>query len=104
MTADLHSRLRQARQNAGYLSAAAAAEKLDLPYSTYASHENGWTGYGAANAQAYSSLFGVAVEWLLYGTGDDAGQIDAGQLQRIEAKLDLLMIHLGVKGHADDRT
>lgn len=60
-------RLRQARENAGYETAKAAAEAMGIPVATYIQHENGSRGYPATKAERYAKFFRVQPEWLLYG-------------------------------------
>jgi len=61
-------RLRQARLDQGYESAAEAARALGVPYPTYAGHENGSRDFGT-DAMRYAHFYRVHVEWLLNGTG-----------------------------------
>ena len=61
-------RLRQARIAAGYESAADAAKALEVPYPTYAGHENGNRGFGG-NIDKYARRFVVRGEWLRTGIG-----------------------------------
>ncbi|HSM42171.1 MAG TPA: hypothetical protein VK862_15570 [Afifellaceae bacterium] len=63
-------RLRQARQQAGYRSAAAAAAALGAKTPTYTAHENGTRDFGDAEAARYARAFNVAVEWLVFGIED----------------------------------
>lgn len=70
------ARLRQARKDAGFHSAAAAAEALGVKYPTYASHENGSRGIESEALQHYARRFGVSVDWLLTGIGDSQRQPD----------------------------
>jgi hypothetical protein len=65
---DASKRLKRARIDAGYLTATEAARRLRIDYSTYAGHENGSRGFGA-QAPIYARLYGVSVEWLLFGSG-----------------------------------
>jgi SOS-response transcriptional repressor LexA len=60
-------RLKQAREKAGYSSAASAADAMGVKPATYAQHENGLRGYPASKAERYGRFFRVAPEWLLYG-------------------------------------
>ncbi len=69
------SRLRRAREAAGFASAKDAAIALSSPVSTYLGHENGSRGYPAKKAALYAQFFRVPEEWLLFGKGSDA--IDA---------------------------
>lgn len=65
-------RLKQARIEAGYRSAAEAAEALGVNYVTYVAHENGNSGFRTDSAEKYARRFGVTLEWLLTGRGDHA--------------------------------
>ncbi|WP_162164357.1 LexA family transcriptional regulator [Roseivivax isoporae] len=67
---EMHERLRRARLDAGIASAHEAAERLGVKYPTYAGHENGSRSFGRDAAQRYARVFGVAVEWLLFGSGE----------------------------------
>ncbi|MCJ2068296.1 helix-turn-helix domain-containing protein [Methylobacterium sp. J-030] len=60
-------RLRWARINAGFPSAAQAARRLGVPYGTYAGHENGLRGVKESELERYAKAFGVTVIWLIYG-------------------------------------
>lgn len=61
------SRLRQAREEAGYESAARAAEALGMRSSTYAGHENGQNKFDAEQARVYGKKLKVSPVWLLFG-------------------------------------
>lgn len=61
-------RLKRARLDAGYASAAAAARAMGVPAPTYQGHENGSAGLPRA-AERYASFFGVSLDWLLTGKG-----------------------------------
>ncbi|WP_157218697.1 helix-turn-helix domain-containing protein [Flavisphingomonas formosensis] len=58
-------RLRQARIEAGFKSASAAARKFGWGDATYRHHENGTRAYGIDQAQMYGEAFGVSPIWLL---------------------------------------
>lgn len=60
-------RLKKARRDAGYRTAADAARALGVPYPTYASHENGSRKFEADEAANYAKKFKVEVNWLLLG-------------------------------------
>lgn len=60
-------RLREARESAGYRSAAEAARILDIPEPTYTAHENGSRGFRATSATRYARMFKTTPEWLLFG-------------------------------------
>jgi SOS-response transcriptional repressor LexA len=63
----MSDRLRQARERAGYPSAKAAAEAMNVPVATYIQHENGTRGFSPSRAERYGRFFRVTPEWLLYG-------------------------------------
>jgi SOS-response transcriptional repressor LexA len=67
MTETADERLRLARQQAGYRSAAAAAEANGWKVPTYRSHENGARGYDADDATRYGQAFRVSRAWLMTG-------------------------------------
>ena len=62
-------RLKLAREQAGFRSARKAAEDFGFVYPTYSAHENGNRDFGDAEALAYSDIYGVRVEWLVFGIG-----------------------------------
>lgn len=68
MSTSVHERLEIARKNAGYASLGEAAEALQVPYPTYAAHENGVRGIGR-NAERYARFYGVSLDWLMRGIG-----------------------------------
>lgn len=63
-------RLREARENSGFNSAAKAAEALGVSASTYRAHENGQNEYGPEEALVYARKFGVSAAELLTGIRD----------------------------------
>lgn len=66
---ELHERLVAARKQAGYTTAAEAAEALGVAYPTYAGHENGASGFRADKGDLYARRFKVRFEWLMRGAG-----------------------------------
>lgn len=62
-----NERLKEARINAAYPTAAAAARALGKSEATYSAHENGTRGFGSAVALTYARKFGVSLDWLLAG-------------------------------------
>lgn len=68
---EMHERLREARERAGYASAAAAAEALGIRASTYRAHENGQNEFNYLECQRYARKFGVDPMWLFAGKERD---------------------------------
>ena len=71
---DRAARLRQARLDAGFETAAAAAEAHGWNRNTYASNENGNAPYSWRRARDYGRAFSVRPEWLYDAQGPAAGQ------------------------------
>lgn len=67
-----NKRLKKARLQAGYNSAADAAKALSVGASTYFAHENGTRGF-ARFAPRYATFFRVDLNWLLSGAGSPRG-------------------------------
>lgn len=67
-----NDRLRKAREQAGFASAADAARRFHWNLSTYRSHENGQTPVPPKSARTYSAAFGVSGAWLLTGQNPKA--------------------------------
>lgn len=65
----IHDRLKKARAQAGYDTAAAAAKVFDWNLNTYRSNENGNAPFGRDAAIRYANAFQVRVDWLLQGRG-----------------------------------
>jgi phage repressor protein C with HTH and peptisase S24 domain len=64
-----NERLKEAREKAGYTSAAAAARAFGWGEAGYRHHENGTRDYGDEEAQRYARAFKRPAEWLLWGKG-----------------------------------
>ncbi len=62
-------RLRQARLDRGYDTAASAADAHGWSRNTYASNENGNAPFSYRRAKEYAAAFGVSAEWLYDATG-----------------------------------
>ena len=80
-------RLRKAREARGLVSAAEAARGLDIPYATYAGHENGSRGF-LDDIDRYAHFFGVRPEWLRSGSGT---------MRRNRTEFDILFDNLSVQ-------
>jgi transcriptional regulator with XRE-family HTH domain len=70
----LAERLKEARKNAGYNSASAAAEALGVKYPTYAAHENGTRIPKAIELALYAKRFHVSQAFLLDGRDGSLNQ------------------------------
>lgn len=66
---EISSRLRQARTDAGFGDASAAAKAFGFTYPTYAGHENGSRGLKRDALTRYARAFNVSLEWLMTGRG-----------------------------------
>jgi phage repressor protein C with HTH and peptisase S24 domain len=65
----IHDRLKRARKDAGYDTAAAAVRTFGFNENTYGANERGTAPYGREAAVRYARAFRVSVEWLLTGKG-----------------------------------
>jgi hypothetical protein len=74
---EMAKRLREARINARYLSASAAARAHGWRTSTYIAHENGQNDFDAGQAQEYAKAFKTDAEWLILGRARHVSGIDA---------------------------
>lgn len=66
----MHERLKLARENAGFETAADAVRRFGWTATTYRAHENGQRNIPRSKAPDYARAFRVSPEWLLYGRGD----------------------------------
>lgn len=66
----IHDRLKKARIEAGYKSAAEFSNKHDIPPNTYNNHETGVRGITIPTAKKYARLLNIDDYWLLTGKGD----------------------------------
>ncbi|MGO4171592.1 XRE family transcriptional regulator [Bosea sp. TAF32] len=66
---EMGSRLRKARERAGFKSARSAAIRHGWTVSTYNAHENGQNDFDPEAATIYGKAFGVSPGWLLTGQG-----------------------------------
>lgn len=73
---EFHERLRKARIDAGYKSAAEAARRLSVPYGTYSGHENGQRGVRWEDVRKYAKAFKVPSGWLFNGDFEAASPND----------------------------
>lgn len=79
-------RLRDARIKAGFRSARAAALELEIPVSTYNSHERagepGARHFSVDEAKTYARRFGTDYIWLLTGDRVSGGRVLSPEAQR----------------------
>lgn len=66
---EVHERLKSARENAGFETAADAARRFGWPVVTYRHHENGTRGFKKNAGERYARAFRVNPAWLLLGSG-----------------------------------
>lgn len=66
---DVATRLRLAREAAGFSTASEAAERFGWNYPTYAGHENGSRGLRMDVIRRYALAFRVEPSWLIDGSG-----------------------------------
>ena len=71
-------RLRQARIDRGFETAAAAADAFGWSRNTYASNENGNAPFSYRRAKEYAAAFGVSAEWLYDAGGPALGSTTTG--------------------------
>ncbi len=71
-------RLRAARIEKGYETAAAAADAFGWNRNTYSSNENGNASFSYRRAKEYAAAFGVRPEWLYDAAGGMRSARDAG--------------------------
>ena len=74
----VHDRLRAARLEAGFETAAAAAEAHGWNRNTYSSNENGNAPFSYRRAKEYAAAFGVQSEWLYEGSGPMRALVESG--------------------------
>lgn len=68
-TTDRATRLKLARRDAGFPTAAAAALRFGWNRNTYSSNENGNAPFSYRRAKVYAAAFDVGPEWLYEGQG-----------------------------------
>ena len=71
-------RLREARLEKGYETAAAAADAFGWNRNTYASNENGNAPFSYRRAKEYAVALGVRPEWLYDAAGPMRPSVEAG--------------------------
>lgn len=72
---ELAHRLKEAREKAGFKTAADAARSIGANPVTYTAHESGGREYDRHTALLYAKNFGVHPAWLYFGTVQNAPQI-----------------------------
>lgn len=64
------ARLVDARKAAGYAGPKAVADAFGWNVNNYKAHEAGRNGFDLADAKAYARAFGVSLQWLAFGLGN----------------------------------
>ena len=87
-------RLRRARINAGYERATEAVRKFGWNYSRYMNYENGERAIPPKQAILFASAFGVTVDYIYFGKGDNLNQLERGfpLMSRIVRRIPLVGI------------
>jgi SOS-response transcriptional repressor LexA len=95
-----HERLRRAREQAGYKSAAEAARAMNMAIPTLTSHENSSRSFDEQDAIRYARFFHTSPEWLLFGKGQEhaneppqiavVGEVRAGSWLEIDGDQEIL--------------
>ncbi|MBB4015108.1 MULTISPECIES: helix-turn-helix domain-containing protein [Chelatococcus] len=75
---DIGGRLKAARMQGGYASAAVAARTFGWSEVTYRAHENGTRTVSVSMAKIYADAFGIDIGWLLLGAGSGASSLPDG--------------------------
>lgn len=89
------SRLREARSQAGFSSAADAARVLGVKEVTYRAWENGQNCLPKARISSLCATFGVSVEWLLTGDHGILNPATADSDEAAALALDVLLRNQG---------
>jgi phage repressor protein C with HTH and peptisase S24 domain len=64
---NIAERLKLARERQGFKSARQASDAMNIPYGTYAGHENGSRGIKNQEIIKYATFFHVSAAWLQFG-------------------------------------
>lgn len=83
---EISERLKQARQDAGFSSASAAATNFGWTSSTYAAHENATRGMKLGDIEKYATAFRVDPSYIAFGTSQPPRKI-AGVSDRVLAEV-----------------
>lgn len=76
------SRLRKARELAGFLQIKDVIDRFGWKRSAYSHHENGIREFGVQDAIKYGRAFRVSPWWLLSGAAEHQGVADLAQDER----------------------
>ena len=93
MIDDMHKRLREARINAGFRTAALAAKHFNVSIPSYSGHENGSRGFSIATAQNYASHFKVDPIWLVFGVEHHPQKVAGVPELVLEEVLKIVLAH-----------
>lgn len=64
---EIATRLKEAREKAGYESAKSFCEIRHVPFKDYLNHEEGKTIMRASQAMHYCNLLNIPLNWLMVG-------------------------------------
>lgn len=94
---EISERLKDARQKAGFRSAAEAAERFGWVSSTYASHENGTRGVKPDDVKKYALAFRSDPGYLLFGTERSTSKVADVPEEVLREILVFVLSHDGIK-------
>lgn len=81
----MHSRIRKAREDAGY-TREQFAELLDVSTSYLAEVERGRTGVSLKTLKAICKLLGLSADYVIFGTADSEDAVLLDKLHRLDRK------------------
>ena len=89
----MHTRIRKAREDAGY-TREKFAELLDVSVSYMAEVERGRTGVSLKTLKAICNLLGLSADYLIFGEERDADKSMLDKLHRLDDKYQPLVDEL----------
>ena len=92
-TRKTNERLRDARIEFGFKTAAAFARKIGVSTPTYAGHENGSRGFNTNQATYYAEALNVDPVWLVFGRHGEPVSLSGVSLGTLEKVLRKVLTH-----------
>ena len=94
---EIADRLKRARIDAGFRSAAEAANRFGWTGSTYASHENGTRGCKPEDVQKYATALGSDPCYIMFGTAQKTATIAGVSENSLAEIIQFVLQHEGAK-------